>query len=224
MDDFSENQTILQNIYIKYMTLINEFLNIAHDKLPKNSAYRHNISKGVEVLTHIFKFNILKTKNLNVTLDICHKNYLYYIEFISQISDNNNLISLTPNDAVFFVLKKSVFNTFTDVDETIEHFDLLCPFINDMISFHNELVFYYINELDIYNTHHFDLFNKNIYSITQQSLKIESLNNLKNIISYAKVGKIKRKSFQTLTTDLITFIKYITHNNVDNKNIYNVII
>ena len=38
MEDFTENKPFIQNFYIKYATLINEYLNYAYDNLPKNTS------------------------------------------------------------------------------------------------------------------------------------------------------------------------------------------
>lgn len=226
MEDFTENKPFIQNFYIKYTTLINEYLNYAYDNLPKNTSYKDIVSKGVQLITHIFKYNMLKTQNANITIDICHKNYLYYIEFISQITDNDTQLSLTPNDAVFFVLKKSVFNiTKANIDEynTVE-FDSLCPIINELITFHNTLLYYYIDLFDINKIHHFYIFNENIYLITEHILKIHSMNNVKNLQSYAMISKIKNLPFELLTQNLLNFMTYISDNYINNDDIYNVIV
>jgi len=226
MEDFAENKSIVQNFYIKYTTLINEYLNYAYDNLDKNSSYKDIISKGIQLITHIFKFNMLKTQNINLTIDICHKNYLYYIEFISQITDNDNHLSLTPNDAVFFVLKKSIFNIINNETDgyEIENFDKLCPVINELITFHNTILYYYIDLIDMDSHTHFFVFNENIYLITEHILKIHSMNNVKNLISYAMIEKIKNQPFDQLTKNLIQFMTYISDTHINNDDIYNIIV
>lgn len=222
MVDFAENKPIIQNFYIKYTTLINEFLNYAYENLPKDNSYKYIVSKGIELLTHTFKFNMINTQDITVTIDICHKNYLYYIEFISQISEKNNQLSLTPADAVFFVLKKSVFNILNHNGD--DNFYALCPIINDLISFHNILIFHYIDIFDINELRHFNAFNENIYLITEHMLKIHTTNNIKNLISYAKLSKIKNIKFDILTKNLILFMSHISQTYIDNNNIYDIII
>lgn len=226
MEDFAENKSIVQNFYIKYTTLINEYLNYAYDNLDKNSSYKDIISKGIQLITHIFKFNMLKTQNINLTIDICHKNYLYYIEFISQITENDNHLSLTPNDAVFFVLKKSIFNIINSENDgyEIENFDKLCPVINELITFHNTILYYYIDLIDMNSHPHFFVFNENIYLITEHILKIHSMNNVKNLISYAMISKIKNQPFDLLTKNLIQFMTYISDTHINNDDIYNIIV
>tara|TARA_Y100000768_G_scaffold387239_1_gene377880 strand:+ start:2800 stop:3480 length:681 start_codon:yes stop_codon:yes gene_type:complete len=226
MEDFSENKTIIQNIYIKYTTLINEYLNYAYDNLPKNNTYKDIVSKGIQLITHIFKYTMLKTQDVNLTIDICHKNYLYYIEFISQITDNDNQLSLTPNDAAFFVLKKSIFNiSNTDNNDFhIENFENLCPVINELVVFHNTLLYYYIDSFDLNLVHHFYIFNENIYLITEHILKIHSMNNVKNLQSYAMISKIKNLPFEQLTQNIINFMTYISDTYINNDDIYNIIV
>ena len=159
-------------------------------------------------------------------IDICHKNYLYYIEFISQITDNDNHLSLTPNDAVFFVLKKSIFNIINNETDgyEIENFDKLCPVINELITFHNTILYYYIDLIDMDSHTHFFVFNENIYLITEHILKIHSMNNVKNLISYAMISKIKNQPFDLLTKNLIQFMTYISDTHINNDDIYNIIV
>ena len=126
---------------------------------------------------------------------------------------------------MFFVLKNQFNITKANIDEynNVE-FDSLCPIINELITFHNTLLYYYIDLFDTNKIHHFYIFNENIYLITEHILKIHSMNNVKNLQSYAMISKIKNIPFELLTQNLLNFITYISDNYINNDDIYNVIV
>ena len=62
------------------------------------------------MLKHIFNVILLYTKNLKVTVHHCKKAYLFYVEFIGQIgNDNHSYLQLNSKDAMLFVYKKTIF-------------------------------------------------------------------------------------------------------------------
>ena len=63
------------------------------------------------MLKHIFNVILLYTKNLSVTVHHCKKAYLFYVEFIGQIgNDNHSYLQLNSKDAMLFVYKKTIFD------------------------------------------------------------------------------------------------------------------
>ena len=51
------------------------------------------------------------TKNLELTVHHCKKAFLYYVEFIGQIGDDNHtFLQLNSKDATLFVYKKTIFD------------------------------------------------------------------------------------------------------------------
>jgi len=68
------------------------------------------IIRGLNMLKHIFNVILLYTKNLKVTVHHCKKAYLFYVEFIGQIgNDNHSYLQLNSKDAMLFVYKKTIF-------------------------------------------------------------------------------------------------------------------
>ena len=97
----------------KYSLLIKEYLAQCKEKIVfKNKNYHHLvITRGLYTIDHIFCFLLLYTKNIELTHYHTHKSLYYYIEFISQIGDNNNsFLQLNSTDAVLFILKKTLFD------------------------------------------------------------------------------------------------------------------
>ena len=69
------------------------------------------VIRGIETLTHVFNTILHYTKNLEITYLHSQKAYYYYIEFISQISEDQNIfLQLSSNDAIMYVYKKTIYN------------------------------------------------------------------------------------------------------------------
>jgi hypothetical protein len=71
------------------------------------------IQRGVETIMHCFKFLLMYTKNLELTIYQCKKALYYYIEFIGQISDvslHHSYLQLNSKDATLFVYKKTIYD------------------------------------------------------------------------------------------------------------------
>ena len=99
-------------IITKYMLLINEYFTLCLDTIhiSNEEYYKYVIMKGIETINHVFKILLLYTKNLNITYYYCQKSLYYYVEFISQIGDNNHIfLKLNSCDASLFVFKKSIY-------------------------------------------------------------------------------------------------------------------
>lgn len=101
------------DIFSKYIEIISEyFINCSESiHMHNNSYYKYVIIKGMETLAHVFKMLLLYTKNLNLVYYHCQKSFYYYVEFISQIGDNNHIfLQLNSCDASLFVYKKTIYD------------------------------------------------------------------------------------------------------------------
>lgn len=100
-------------ILYKYIDIINNYIILSFDY---SYLYSNNniIKKGIETLHHIFNVIFLYTLNLDLTCYHCDKAMYYYIEFISQMSGDNNILQLTCKDVTLFVFKKTIFDLSND--------------------------------------------------------------------------------------------------------------
>ena len=101
----------INKLFIKYVTLINDFLNYSFNNLNSDSIpiFKNNIQKGIQAITHIFKIVLIKSDDINQTIDVTQKCFFYYVEFVTQIANSNDHIQLSLNDAIIFLYKKSIF-------------------------------------------------------------------------------------------------------------------
>jgi len=109
--EFSDTKTYVG----RYVELINEYmLYVVENMIIQDDAYLlFLIQRGVETIMHSFKFLLMYTKNLDLTVFQCKKALYYYIEFIGQISDvslQHSYLQLNSKDATLFVYKKTIYD------------------------------------------------------------------------------------------------------------------
>ena len=109
--EFTETKTYVS----RYVELINEYmLYVVENMIIQDDTYLlFLIRRGVETIMHCFKFLLMYTKNLELTIYQCKKALYYYIEFICQISDvslHHSYLQLNSKDATLFVYKKTIYD------------------------------------------------------------------------------------------------------------------
>jgi hypothetical protein len=102
----------ITEILLHHLKIINMFIhNIAENNITNSNNKLLIIIKGIESLLHIYNFLLYYTKNSHLSFYHTQKAIYMYIEFIKQITDEqNNLLNLKINDAVVFIYKKTIFD------------------------------------------------------------------------------------------------------------------
>ena len=218
-----------QQVCLKYISLINDYLKQCFDNIQiHNNEYKNFIiKKGINTISYIFKFLLIYTKNLDVIIYNCQKSFVYYIEFIGQIcDDNNSFLQLNSKDAALFIYKKIIFEINNDYRKNIN-----CEnnnFINNLnifINIHNNNVFFIIDNnslidsIKIINTDLINFSNKVIKLFIEnndnllKNKNISFLNfskNFKNINNYIHTNEIFvkkiKKIVRFINTDYIEFL------------------
>ncbi len=131
----------------KFNEIINEYLlHLLDNIVLKNMDYFNFILlRGLKTLTHIFNILLLYTKNINLTVYHCKKAYLFYVEFIGQIgNDNHSYLQLNSKDATLFVYKKTIFEINNEYRKTFEISDIeerdIFDYINKYTEIYNEII------------------------------------------------------------------------------------
>ena len=99
-------------LFTGYLNIIKEFIAQSGELvcLRNINYFKNVVIKGIETLTHAYRYLLLYTKNIELANYNCKKAIFYYVEFISQLGDDKqDSLKLTINDAVFFVYKKTIF-------------------------------------------------------------------------------------------------------------------
>lgn len=112
-DNYKQNINYnVENIVEKYLSILTEYFKHLEENNFNiyNQYYKYIIINGVNCINNIFKILLLYTNNIELVLYHTQKSFIYYIEFITQIGDeNNNFLQLNSKDATLFVYKKTIF-------------------------------------------------------------------------------------------------------------------
>lgn len=145
--------------FYKYTTLIEEFIQSV-STIVRYDYYKYILIKGIENIYHIFNILLLHSKNVDFTYHHTQRSYLYYLEFIEQIKNDNNIIlNLNIKDATLFIYKKILSNINNNSVNTssIEKNNLII--LDKTISFYNNLLY---NLIILYDASIIENTNKNI--------------------------------------------------------------
>lgn len=226
-NNFKTHSDKINKYFIKYVTLINDFLNYACNNLNTDNTeiLKHNIQKGIQALTHIFKIILIKSNDINCTIDVTQKCFFYYVEFVTQIANSNDHIQLSLNDAIIFLYKKSIFQ-YDDTENTEHNIDFsnnisynISSDLQKLIEVHNELVYYYIFVFEHHN-YSFNDFTKSIYLFTENIITIHTINNINCIHNFIKYFKFNKIKFTIIINLLTIFIKHINKNYVNADSVF----
>ena len=211
----------VENILEKYILILTEYFKHLEESNFNiyNQYYKYIIINGVNCVNNVFKILLLYTNNIELVLYHCQKSFIYYIEFITQIGDeNNNFLQLNSKDATLFVYKKTLFEINNDIRkdfsikkdnmeilDNINNYILLCKKImDDFININDDNIYKNIQsriiplfkkiiEVLFISNPNIDLYYK-IYTIENILKNCNNseifIVNLQNIIK-----KIKKKNF-----------------------------
>jgi hypothetical protein len=166
---FNDYTSIIFN-YLKYISENTYLLN--------RTNYKYIINKGIDSFSHIYKIILLYTKNNNLSNFHTQKAYYFYIEFIEQINqDNNMFLKLNSKDAILFLYKKTIFDLDDNFIKTKHKLNLSENKILELFScyiniFNSFITFFIIQDTNKYIFNNFNLFEEYYNKI---------INNIKNI-------------------------------------------
>jgi hypothetical protein len=109
--------TSLKEILIKYTTLVTEYIELVSEKIniTKMYYYKYIFIRGLDTITTVFKLLLYLTKNIELSYYHSQKAFYFYVEFIEQISDDqNSFLQLSSREACMFVYKKTIFEINND--------------------------------------------------------------------------------------------------------------
>ena len=114
----ANNEDILKKyteIIIEYFKFIFENIKILNDRY-----FKFIMIRGLDTITNVFVNLLFYTKNLDLTAFHCQKALYFYIEFIGQISEEQNIfLQLNSRDATTYVYKKTLYELNQEIKKTI---------------------------------------------------------------------------------------------------------
>ena len=183
--DISDVTKKISELFIDYFKFIIEKI-----KLEKPNILRFTIIRGLDTIINVFNHILFYTKNLDVTYFHCQKAFYFYVEFVSQISgDENTFLQLSSRDVITYVYKQTIFKiNYEKMKSNKEMSDdtrLKLDIINSYVDLYKTILLKLIN---------YDLLNN------------EKLISIKNI--YTKLNKLANNSKITLLNELIEKFYY----------------
>ena len=203
----------VKEIMINYTTLINYYVIYSIENIKSN-----NISifdKGFSLISNIFIVILMYTRNLNITIHHTQKGILYYIEYITQITDKDDTMffNLTLKDAVVYVYTKTIY----DINEEIKSSHVMTKYenklfyiIQSLINNYNNIVLFF-SKIQLFKDNDISdkkeillnihlLFNEHILKYYNNIFSDKVNINLKNIeIAFEKVNsKNKDNEYETI--------------------------
>jgi len=210
-------------IISQYNKLIIDYLKYCYDNIcVQNLEYKvYIIKQGISTIKHVFKMLLIYTKNLEMTIFNCQKAYVYYIEFIGQISeDNHSFLQLNSKDASLFVYKKTIFDINLDTTKNFSsnsNIKNITNVINPMIDVYNLLLFKLLsNETD---TEIIKIVNIDFQKIFQKIIKLFFENNNNNTILEKINSFITNYKDKNILDTLDLFIKKLKKKDLTNINL-----
>jgi hypothetical protein len=178
-------QNNTSTIFVKYIQIINEYLKHCLDNIHiQNRNYLiYVINRGLNTINFVFKFILLYTKNLDMVYYNCQKAYIYYVEFIGQISDeNHSFLQLNSKDASLFVYKKTIFEINNDVRKDFVSDEISTNLVNDveqLIKIYNLILYKLIDNNSLIDI--IKIVNTDVQNVLQKVLKFSIDNKRKHI-------------------------------------------
>jgi len=109
----SDGIFLVNDVIDKYIQVLVEYCNaVSKQKFVITSPNMFNflILRGLETTTHVFKYVLLYTQNLEAAYHHAQKSIYYYLEFIVQVAEQRNaFLQLSSRDAITYVYKKTIY-------------------------------------------------------------------------------------------------------------------
>ena len=233
---FSKINSLSDEITYEFCKIINEYLfHITDNILIQNTEYYiFIIIRGLNMLKHIFNLLLLYTKNLKLTSYHCKKAYLFYVEFIGQIgNDNHSYLQLNSKDAMLFVYKKTIFeinNEYRKQYEAHSNEKFFFEYVDKISGLYNEIIEFVIHNENMKNEKKINyimyiqkMSNKIVNKIILSNKSLENKIEMCNLyIYYKKLLQTKYSNIDECLFFNLTnfFIKKLQTKPITKKNIY----
>tara|TARA_E500000178_G_C17000421_1_gene745358 strand:+ start:304 stop:1011 length:708 start_codon:yes stop_codon:yes gene_type:complete len=217
------NSYITENIYDifnKYILIITDYFKHCSDNMTiQNIQYKNYIIKqGLKTIKHVFFILLIYTKNIDITSFNCQKAYVYYIEFIGQITeDNHSFLQLNSKDASLFVYKKTIFEINPDIQKNYSSNNNdynKIQSVNKLIEIYNNIIGKLIDEKSLIEI--IKIINIELKKTIQKIIKIYNENN--NIEYLEKICTFTNQIIdENIIVNLDLYLKKIKKLNTNNS-------
>ena len=132
-------------IILKYLQIIEDYVNLFMENIKTDSEnyFKYLLINGLKTINNVFILILTYSRNLDITYLYSEKSYFIYIEFVSQIDNqNHSFLQLNGKDASLFVYKKTIYEIDSNIKKDYvckekEKLDLLNSFSNILFKLFN---------------------------------------------------------------------------------------
>ena len=233
---FSYNQYLLSQIenykdkinkdisYIleKYVELMMDYIKFISEKIniKKNNYFKFIFIRGYDTISSVFKLMLFYTKNVDLTYYHSQKAFYFYVEFIEQIStDQNSFLQLSSREACLFVYKKTIFEINLEIKKKIKDSSLeektILNKLGEFIYIYKNIILFCINHDDTKVVSNINIYLKQYINLSKlldlSSPQVDCIHLLLNQLVDKKINITIFFEFISL------FVKKLNHNkyNID---------
>ena len=174
----------LNYILNKYVELIIEYIKFIAEKIniKKNNYFTFIFIRGYDTITTVFKIMLYYTKNVDLTFYHCQKAFYFYVEFIEQIStEQNSFLQLSSREASLFVYKKTIYEINLEYKKNMKDCSiedkLIFDKLDNFIYLNKNIISYCINYFTFIDTESINIIHNylNICYENKSTLKLSDI-------------------------------------------------
>jgi hypothetical protein len=213
IDNFKKTLDVSTSIVLnKYKEYVFEFFYFILDniKVKNTNYYKFIITRGLETQTNVFTTILYYTKNIELACFHCQKALYFYVEFVAQISEEQNMfLQLSSRDATSYVYKKTIYDINNEYkknmdiadEKTVKEFNI----ITENIKIQKIILLKMINNIDIFinERKYLDKYNKICSKISALPFELKSLIEVNLIIEFLDLEIINIDKFLEIVSLLI---------------------
>jgi len=201
---YSSIETSRYIILSKYILLLTGYIKLILDnKIKHKSYFKFVIIRGLNTMTNVFNTILYFTKNVELAFSYSQKSFYLYIEFVKQIShDENTFLQLNTKDAIMYVYKKTIHELnqsfIKNMESTSVEDNIKLNAVKEYITVYENIFIHFLNKYDfvdsyVDNNPHLiimeNIFNNINIELTKEklfqlNLCINKLNTIKKIDTY----------------------------------------
>jgi hypothetical protein len=120
----SNNEIDIEKVLEKFNVILTSYIIYSYEvdlAINNKEILHYLLERGIDTISHVFNILLLYTRNLDLVVYHCDKSLYFFIEFVSQISqEDRSFLQLTSRDACTYVYKKTIFDLNADIKKKLE--------------------------------------------------------------------------------------------------------
>lgn len=208
---FEELQTEVHVVNDKYTKLIGEYLSFADENAKKNNTKYSSfiLLRGLDTITNVFSLILYYTKNIDLTIYQCQKSFYYFLEFISQITEDQHVyLQLSSRDATTYVYKKTIYEISQEIKKNTKQPSVCTQHKIELINKFIEINKIILNDMISNDDIQLKLFLKLSNKLNMEKITLDDLTICSKFIEITMMSISEEKTF----TIIFSYLKKVSKN------------